>query len=227
MRRLQVRALPGPQRAHKDPEEPVIKTDFRKDWRELFGPPATDFVLVTVPELSFLMVDGLGDPNIARSYAEAVEALYSVSYTLKFSSKRDLEHDYVVPPLEGLWWADDPAAFVRHSRDEWRWTMMIMQPGWITVKMVAAALEATDRKKALPALSDLRFDRLHEGLSLQITHIGSYQAEGPTLARLHNEYMPAHGFAFNGPHHEIYLGDPRKTVPEKLKTVLRQPVKEL
>jgi hypothetical protein len=205
----------------------VIKTDFKKELRELFGPPSKDFVLVTVPELNFLMIDGKGDPNTAESYAEAVEALYSVSYSLKFASKKDLENDYVVPPLEGLWWADDPAAFVARRRDEWRWTMMIMQPDWITEAMVAAALEITGRKKELPALPGLRFERLHEGLSLQTMHLGPYEAEGPTLARLHNEYMPAHGFTFNGPHHEIYLGDPRKTPPEKLKTVLRQPVKEL
>ena len=195
--------------------------------RELFGPPTKDFVLVTVPKLSFLMVDGKGDPGTARSYVDAVEALYSVSYSLKFASKKQLERDYVVPPLEGLWWADDPAVFVARLRDEWRWTMMIMQPDWITESMVADAIGAIGRKKELPALPSLRFDTLHEGLSLQIMHIGSYEAEGPTLARLHNELMPSQGFTFNGPHHEIYLGDPRKTAAEKLKTILRQPVKKL
>ena len=227
MRRLQVRALPGPQRAHRDPEEPVIKTDFKKELPELFGPPTKDFVQVTVPELNFLMIDGMGDPGTAKSYAEALECLYSVSYALKFASKKELEHDYVVPPLEGLWWADDPAAFVARRRDEWRWAMMIMQPDWITEGMVTAAIETSGRKKELPALPGLRFDGLLEGLSLQIMHIGSFESEGPTLARLHNEYMPAHGLTFNGPHHEIYLGDPRKTAPEKLKTILRQPVKEV
>lgn len=205
----------------------MIKTDFKKELRELFGPPATDFVLVTVPDLSFLMVDGMGDPATARSYTEAVEALYAASYAVKFASRKELDRDFVVPPLEGLWWADDPAAFVARQRDQWRWTMMIMQPSWVPAPMVAAAVEAAGRKKALGAISELRFDRLHEGLSLQIMHVGSYESEGPTLSRLHNEYMPAHGFTFNGPHHEIYLGDPRKSVPEKLRTVLRQPVKEL
>ena len=204
-----------------------MKTDFKKELRELFVPPIKDFVLVTVPELSFLMIDGMGDPGSAQSYAEAVEALYSVSYALKFASKKDLEQDYVVPPLEGLWWADDPAAFVARRRDEWRWTMAIMQPDWISEAMVAAAVETSGRKKELPALPGLRFDRLYEGLSLQIMHIGSYETEGPTLARLHSEYMPAHGYTFNGPHHEIYLGDPRKTAPEKLKTILRQPVNQV
>ncbi|HUP17727.1 MAG TPA: GyrI-like domain-containing protein [Acidimicrobiia bacterium] len=205
----------------------MIKTDFKKELRELFGPPTKDFVLVRVPQLAFLMVDGVGDPNTAQSYAEAVEALYSVSYALKFASKKELEHDYVVPPLEGLWWADDPAAFVKREKNEWRWTMMIMQPNWITEGMATAAIETSARNKELPALPGLRFDGLLEGLSLQIMHIGSFESEGPTLARLHSEYMPAHGFTFNGPHHEIYLGDPRKTAPEKLKTILRQPVKEL
>ncbi|MEX0667206.1 MAG: hypothetical protein WD313_02625, partial [Acidimicrobiia bacterium] len=103
--------------------------------RELLGPPTKDFVLVTVPELSFLMVDGMGDPSTARSYADAVEALYSVSYTLKFSSKKAQAHDYTIPPLEGLWWADDPAAFVTRAKEQWRLTMMIMQPDWITPGM--------------------------------------------------------------------------------------------
>ena len=195
--------------------------------QELFAPPAKDFVLVTVPKLDFLMVDGMGDPGSARSYADAVEALYSVSYTLKFASKTEQARDYVVSPLEGLWWADDPAAFVKRAREQWRWTMMIMQAGWITRDLVAAAIETSGRKKELPALSDLRFDQLHEGLSLQIMHVGPFEAEGPTLARLHDEYMPNHGYTFNGPHHEIYLGDPRKTAPEKLRTVLRQPVKQV
>lgn len=205
----------------------MTKTDFKKDLRELFAPPSKDFVLVTVPEISFLMVDGMGDPNTAQGYTDAVAVLCSVAFPLKFASKKELGRDYVVLPLEGLWWADDPSAFTKRAKEQWRWTMMIMQPDWITEEMVSTAIEASAGKKELPALPSLRFDRIHEGLSLQIMHVGSYEAEAPTLARLHDEFMPAHGYAFNGPHHEIYLGDPRKTAPEKLKTILRQPVKQV
>jgi len=205
----------------------VTKADLKKEMPEYFGPPLKDFVLLDVPELGFLMVDGKGDPGTAKSYVDAVEALYSVSYGVKFASKKESARDYVVAPLEGLWWADDPSAFVKGTRDEWRWTMMIMQPEWITSAMVSDAVERSGGKKDLPALPLLRFDHLHEGLSLQIMHIGSYGAEGPTLARLHNEYMPDRGYTFNGPHHEIYLSDPRKTPAEKLRTVLRQPVKKV
>ena len=173
------------------------------------------------------MVDGMGNPNTAQRYADAVEALYSVAYPLKFASKQELGRDYVVPPLEGLWWADDSSAFTRRSKEQWRWTMMIMQLVWITKEMVAIAIGASAGKKMLPTLPSLRFDRIHEGLCLQILHIGSYEAEAPTLARLHEEVMPARGYTFNGPHHEIYLGDPRKTAPENLRTILRQPVKQV
>lgn len=201
------------------------KVDLRKELKEFYAPSGKDFAVVDVPPLDFLMVDGEGDPNTAPAYREAVEALYAVSYAVKFASKKELERDYGVAPLEGLWTAADPAAFVTRAKDAWRWTMMILQPPWITAEIVERAVAATARKKDLPALPLLRFERYHEGLSVQILHIGSYDDEGPTLRRLHEEYMPAHGFDFAGPHHEIYLSDPRRTTPERLKTILRQPVR--
>ncbi|MGB7317119.1 MAG: GyrI-like domain-containing protein [Planktotalea sp.] len=139
-------------------------------------------------------------------------------------SKLTLGKDYVVAPLEGLWWADDMSAYTEGRRDEWLWTLMIMQPDWITADMFAQALEKAVEKKG-PQPPSLRFESFAEGLSVQILHIGPYSDEGPTLARLHNEYMPEHGLTWNGKHHEIYLSDPRRAAPEKLKTVLRQPVK--
>lgn len=202
------------------------KVDFKKVLKHLYQPSAKDFVFVDVPDMAFLMVDGHGDPNVAPAYVEAVEALYSVAYGLKFMSKKELGQDYGVAPLEGLWWANDMAAFTGGRKDEWDWTMMIMQPDWITDAMVTKAMAPAAAKKDLPALSKLRFARFHEGPSLQILHVGSYDAEAPTLQRLHHEVMPAGGYAFNGKHHEIYLGDPRKTAADKLKTVLRQPVRK-
>lgn len=201
------------------------KTDFRKELKALYAPTSKGFSVVDIPRLSFLMVDGEGNPNTATSYSDAVEALYSVSYALKFASKKDLGKDYGVAPLEGLWSATDPSAFGRRAKDEWRWTMMIMQPSWITTEMVDKAIEPVQAKKNRPALPLLRFSEYEEGKAVQILHIGSYDAEAPTLHQLHHEYMPAHGYDFNGRHHEIYLGDPRKTEASKLKTILRQPVR--
>ena len=135
-----------------------------------------------------------------------------------------MEKDYTVPPLEGLWWADDMDTFISRDKSTWDWTMMIMQPEWITPEMFAQAVAEVQKSKALPALSKMRLERYAEGLSLQIMHIGSYDDEAPTLERLHREFIPQNGYVEAGKHHEIYLGDPRKTAPEKLKTVLRRPV---
>ncbi|MCO6186361.1 GyrI-like domain-containing protein [Rhizobium sp. L1K21] len=201
------------------------KVDFKKTLKTLYAPPKNKFVEVEVPALNYLMIDGIGDPGKAKAYAEALETLYPVAYTLKFASKTELGRDYAVPPLEGLWWADDMNAFVAGQRDQWRWTMMIMIPDWIDAAMVADVVEQVKKKKSPPAMGKLRMENLAEGRVVQIMHIGPYSEEAPVLAKLHNEYMPLNGLTFNGKHHEIYLGDPRRTAPEKLKTVLRQPVR--
>jgi hypothetical protein len=170
------------------------------------------------------MVDGHGDPNTAPAYQQAVEALYAVAYKLKFLSKENAQ-DYVVPPLEGLWWAEDMEAFTTsRNKNQWDWTMMIMTPDWISPAHYRTALDLVREKKDLPALDLIRLESYREGLSAQILHIGSYDQEGPTLKRLHNEWLPAQGLAPAGKHHEIYLSDPRRVAPEKLKTILRQPV---
>ncbi len=201
------------------------KIDFKKELQHLYNPPSRDFSVIEVPEMQFLMVDGHGDPNTELAYQEAVEALYAVAYKLKFMSKQQLEKDYTVPPLEGLWWAADIDTFtVNLDKSAWDWTMMIMQPEWITPELFAQAVAEVQKSKALPALSIMRLERYAEGLAVQILHIGSYDDEAPTLARMHREFIPQNGYVEAGKHHEIYLGDPRKTAPEKLKTVLRQPV---
>jgi len=183
-----------------------------------------DWEYVDVPTMNFLMIDGQGDPNTAQAYVEAVEALYAVSYTLKFISKRELGKDYVVAPLEGLWNADDPSIFRKKEKSAYKWTMMIMQPDWLKQDIISEAIVSAVKKKELPALSKLRFGAYSEGKSLQSLHVGSYDDEAPKLLYLHDTFMPEHKLNFNGMHHEIYLGDPRKVAPEKLKTILRQPV---
>jgi hypothetical protein len=207
----------------------MTKVDFKKEFKHLYQPSKKDFSLVDVPAMQFLMVDGRGDPNTAPSYQLALEALYAVAYKIKFTSKKQLGKDYVVPPLEGLWWAEDMEAFTSmRDKDLWSWTMMIMAPDWITKELFQEALAVVGKGKEPPgALDKLRFETYHEGLSVQILHIGSYDDEAPTLARLHHEWLPEHGYRENGTHHEIYLSDPRRVAPEKLKTVLRQPVSKI
>jgi hypothetical protein len=208
-------------------EDAVGKIDLRKELARLYSPKTRDWELVDVPAMNFVMADGRGDPNTAEDYSDAVEAIYSVSYATKFMSKRALDRDYGVLPLEGLWSADDPAAFSRADKSQYQWTMMIMQPEWITPAMISQAIETTAAKKQLPVLSKVRFERYEEGPSLQLLHVGSYDDKAPKLKQLHDEYMPGRSLTFNGRHHEIYLSDPRKTAPAKLKTILRQPVTRL
>lgn len=200
------------------------KIDFKKICPSLYRPPADRFTQVDVPAMRFVMVDGSGDPNAATAYKRAIEWLFSVSYAMKFAVKATLDKDYVVPPLEGLWWADDPADFVARRKERWRWTMMIMAPDFLDRAVFDVALDKS-RKKLGTVPDSLRLESYDEGLSLQILHIGCYDDEGPVLSLLHDEVMPSRGLMFAGKHHEIYLSDARKTEPSKLKTILRQPVK--
>ncbi|MBT3337345.1 MAG: hypothetical protein HN855_08745 [Anaerolineae bacterium] len=201
------------------------KVDFKKTLKHLYV-PKKKFEIVDVPEMQFLMVDGHGDPNTAQEYADAAEALFGVAYKIKFISKKTLERDYTVPPLEGLWWAADMDTFVSRDKSAWDWTMMIMTPDWITAEIFDEAIAEVRKKKNPASLDKVRLEKYHEGLSVQIMHIGSYDDEAPTIAALHNDFLPANALTENGKHHEIYLSDPRRVAPEKLKTVLRQPVKK-
>jgi len=203
----------------------MTKTDFKKTLKHLYNPPRR-FVTVDVPEMQFVMVDGHGDPNTTQDYKDAVEALYAVAYKIKFLSKKGLEKDYTVPPLEGLWWAEDMETFITRDKSQWDWTMMIMTPDWISAEIFVDAVEQVRKAKDPAALDKVRLERYHEGLSVQIMHIGSYDDEGPVLSQMHSDFIPNNGYVGNGKHHEIYLGDPRRVAPEKLKTVLRQPIKE-
>ncbi|NLU62957.1 hypothetical protein HCA61_11855 [Rhodococcus sp. HNM0563] len=200
------------------------KYDVKRAHKNLYSSSAGDFTEVDVPEFRYLAVEGSGDPNSSRAYAEAVEALYSVSYTIKFASKKELGRDAVVGPLEGLWWADDMSTFVSRDKRAWKWTMLINQPPWVTDEMVDSAKAVVAKKKALASLPLLHSMTWTEGRCVQILHIGAYDDEGPTLESLHHRVLPERGLTYNGRHHEIYLSDPRRTAPGSLKTILRQPV---
>ena len=202
------------------------KVDLKKS---LLGYQAKheEFALLELPERRYLMIDGYGDPNTSPAYAQALQALYPVAYKLKFFSKRELGRDSVVMPLEGLWWAKDMSSFTEHrDKSLWHWTMMIMVPDYVDDEAFAIAT-ARAREKLGTLSESLRLESLAEGLCLQALHLGSYDDEGPLLAALHGDIMPSGGYDFAGRHHEVYLSDPRKTVPEKLKTIIRQPVRSI
>jgi hypothetical protein len=205
-------------------------TDFKKESKELYQ-PKTAPALVNVLEMTFIMVDGRGDPNTSAEYAAAVEALYGLSYAIKMSSKAVLE--YVVPPLEGLWEVDDGSVFkgggaAITDKSAFRWTVMIRQPDFVTNTVFETARTALAKKKPAANLSHARLETFAEGLCVQAMHIGPYDAELTTVAAL-DQFAIDSGYVIDlsGPrrHHEIYLSDPRKTLPEKLKTVIRHPVK--
>ncbi len=199
------------------------KVDLKKELMHLYAPSAKEVVAVEVPAFRFLMVDGVGDPNTVPAYAEAVEALFTVSYTAKFAVKKSQSVDYGVMPLEGLWWADDLAAFAANDRAQWRWTMMIMQPSFATDAAIESAIAEVKRKKALPGVGRLRLETFAEGSCAQVLHIGPFSDEGPTIARVH-EFIDART-ARRGKHHEIYLSDIRRADPAKWKTIVRQPMR--
>lgn len=202
-----------------------MRIDLRKDLPKLYRPGTRDFVEVDVPPTHYLAVDGHGDPDCSADYRTALELLYTAAYSVRAALKARTGDDFVVGPLEGLWTSADPSAFTERRRDQWDWTMLLPLPDLVPGSDVTQGLGAARRKKL-----DLPWDRLgsrtlHEGRCLQIMHLGSFEDEAPTLARLHTEVMPAHGLTFAGPHHEIYLGDARRVAPERMRTVLRQPVR--
>jgi hypothetical protein len=202
------------------------KIDLKKDLKYLYQPSVSEVELVRVPKFNYLMIDGEGDPNNSQSFQEAVQALYTVAYTLKFMIKKEKSVDYPVMALDGLWWMDDMSQFTTENRDAWRWTLMILQPAVVTKSLFAKALKQAREKKGLAALAKIRLEPYSEGLSVQIMHVGPYAEEAPTIQKLH-AVARERGCELRGKHHEIYLGDPRKSKPEKLKTVLRQPIQKV
>lgn len=202
------------------------KTDFKRSL-DAYQAKRNDFRILEVPPLQYLMVDGHGDPNTSRAFQDAIAALYPLAYKLKFASKRELGRDYTVMPLEGLWSAEDMDFFTRaRDKSRWQWTLMIMVPDWTTREAFEQARQqaGSGRDGGPGLLESVRLEMLHEGRSVQILHIGSFEDEAPVLARLHDRFLPAQGLTPRGRHHEIYLSDFRRTAREKLRTILRQPV---
>jgi len=200
-----------------------MKVDFKKSL-DSYRARHLEFRVLDVPSLQYLLVDGHGDPNTPE-YADAIGALYPIAYQIKFASKRDLGRDYVVPPLEALWWARDMDVFTTaRDKSQWDWTAMIMVPDWITGDMFDDAVARAAAKNRPTSLDRVRFERLDEGRCVQTLHIGSYDDEAEVLAKLHQDFIPNAGLKMTGKHHEIYLSDARKVEPAKLRTILRQPV---
>ena len=212
--------------------ETMKKFDFKKAFKKLYTGQINRFDILDVPPIPYLMIDGIGDPGSSKAYGQAVSALHGLSYGLKFHSKIELGKDYVVPPLEGLWWADDMAAFASGDRDKWQWTMMMRVPVWTTpslVEDIRAVSIAKNAKQAAPStdkatIAKVRLETLAEGKSVQTLYVGPYDKEGVTLRKMHSEFIPKNNLTMTGKHHEIYLNDPRKISPERLRTILRQPV---
>ena len=196
--------------------------DLKRSLKAFYTASASKPAIIDVPALNALMVDGTGDPN-GPAFQEAVGSLYSVAYTLKFAFKKNKDIDYPVMALEGLWCADDPTAFLSGQRDEWKWTIFIVLPDVVTRKDVAEAVAAVKKKAKFPRFPEVRFEKFAEGKAAQVMHIGPYAAEGPTIEGLHR-FIAEQGYRLRGWHHEIYFGDPRRAAPEKLKTIIRQPI---
>lgn len=201
----------------------MAKIDLKKDLKPLYQASAKAVVRVEIPALKYLMVDGKGDPNTSPLYGQAVEALFSVSYAAKFLLKKGPQAlDYAVMPLEGLWWADNLTAFTANDRSQWMWTMMILQPPFVSDATVAEAIASIKKKKPLLAIDTLRLETFEEGHCAQTLHVGPFAEEGPTIERVH-AFIDAQS-ARRGKHHEIYLSDIRRADPKKWKTIIRQPM---
>ncbi len=202
----------------------MTKADLKKSIAA-YSAPRGSFQIVDIPPMQYLMIDGHGDPNTSHEYGDAVAAVFGVAYKLKFLSKVDLGRDYVVMPLEGLWWSDDMATFTsERDKSRWSWTMMCLVPEWLDASHFERARDAAAAKGGAPAWDRLRLGEIAEGRCVQTLHVGSYDDEAPVLAEMHERFIPDAGLRMRGLHHEIYLADPRRSAPEKLRTILRQPV---
>jgi len=197
--------------------------DLKKLYRDQYTATVGEPALIEVPERPFLMIDGEGTPGVAPEYLAAVESLYPLAFGIRAAIKRETGDGYTVLPLEGLWWADDMTAYRANRKEEWKWTLMIGLPDVATADMAARVLPEVSRKRKLSVAADVRFELFHEGRCAQVMHIGPYSTEEPTIDLFH-QFIADQGLSRRGLHHEIYLGDPRKADPAKLKTIIRQPV---
>lgn len=200
--------------------------DYRAANRFLLNPKPGIVELIQIPPTRYLMLDGQGDPNTSEDYRGSFAALYGLAYGLKFHYKKQEDIDYNLLAIEGLWWADPAGSFSMDQRKNWLWTMMLSIPEFIPDSLIQTFKIELMRKKNIPQMEQLYTSWLDEGVCFQIMHIGPYAAEPPTIQFLHSE-IQSQGYTLRGKHHEIYLGDPRKSKPEKLKTILRQPVSRI
>ena len=200
----------------------MAKKDLPKDLQSLYFPSAKEPVFVDVPPMQFAMVDGTGDPNSAKGFQEAIGALYGVAYTAKFAAKKEGIRGILVMPVEGLFWTEGSDTFVPADKGGWHWTLMLMEPAAVTRKLFDESVRQLRQRKNPPALDRVRLERRREGKAAQILHPGPYSAEQPTIDRLH-AFIRENGYRLTGKHHEIYMGNPQRSAPEKLKTVIRQP----
>ncbi len=189
---------------------------------QLIKPAAGRPEIVDVPEFKFLMVDGRGAPEASNDFQEAIGALYPLAYGAKFALKKSGIETRVMP-LEALWWTSSSGAFAPGQLERWRWTAMIMQPEAVTAGLIDRVRADAMRKKPNPTLAKVELKAFREGPCAQVMHIGPYSAEKPTIEMLH-AFIAAEGYKMTGKHHEIYLGDPRRAAPEKLRTIVRQPI---
>ena len=199
------------------------KVDLKKELKHLYQPSAKEVAQIDVPTMNYLMVDGEGDPNTSQAYSDAVEVLFMVSYAVKFMVKKGTSAiDYGVMPLEGLWWADDMSRFTTTDKSNWKWTLMIMQPSFVTPEIIDSAIADVKKKKNPPAIYKLRLEAFAEGRCAQILHIGPFSEEWPTIEKVH-QFIDSKSKR-TGKHHEVYLNDIRKADPAKWKTIIRQPM---
>ncbi len=199
------------------------KIDLRKQLKHLYSSSKKPSIINVTPA-KFLAITGRGEPG-GEAYQAALNALYSVAYSVKFKAKA-AGNDFVVMTLEGLWWLDDPkASFERVPREKWNWKSMIRQPDFITLKMVQEAKAETKKKKGLKEIDRVILEEFHEGLSVQVMHVGPFSEEGETIAKLH-KFIHENGYKMRGYHHEIYMSDVRRTAPERWKTIIRQPIEK-
>lgn len=203
------------------------KVDFKK-YLDSYKAKHNQFRIVDLPPLQYLMVDGHGDPNSSQEFKDAIASLYPVAYKLKFASKQDFGKDYTVMPLEALWWAGDMESFtIARDKSQWDFTLMIMQPDWITHDMFNTALQKVAEKDPTANLSNVRLETLNEGTCVQTLHIGSFDDEASVLEQMHHSFIPDNNLEMVQKHHEIYLSDFRKVEPARLKTILRQLVRKV
>jgi hypothetical protein len=200
------------------------KIDLKKEMKPLYNPSKKEPAIVEVPRMNYLMVDGHGDPNNNPLFQDAVSSLYPLAYGLKFAVKKQQGINYGVMPLQGLWWTENMEEFSENDKSNWDWTVMIMQPEWVTEALVEEIRTQVKAKKNPPLIDKIRFETYTEGTVVTLLHIGPFADEGPNIARMH-AFAEAQGFELAGKHHEIYLSDFSKTAPERMRIVLRQPIR--